>query len=132
MSETSSTESGITSATTSATTSAAVSVQRSPRYVRFLFAGISLGVIIALILTVSFPADPQFSQTQVFGFLVIFTASAGGVLGLVFALVIDRVYSRHVITTTAERTSVNEAPGAGAGAGAPALPAAPSTPATEV
>ena len=106
---------------TSSTESANVTVQRSPRYLRFFFAGIALGVIIALILTVSFPADPQFSQTQVFGFLVIFTASAGGVLGLVFALVIDRVYSRHVITTTAERTTVNEAPAA------PVIPAAPAT-----
>jgi uncharacterized membrane protein len=101
MSETSSTESGITTAS--------VTVQRSPRYMRFFFVGIVLGVIVALILTVSFPADPEFSQTQIFGFLVIFTASAGAVLGLVFALLIDRLYSRHVITTTAERTSINEA-----------------------
>ena len=93
---------------TSSTETANVTVQRSPRYLRFFFVGIALGVIVALILTFSFPADPQFSQTQVFGFLVIFTATIGGVLGLVFALVVDRVYSRHVITTTAERTSVND------------------------
>lgn len=106
MSETSSTESG-TAATATSTT---VTVQRSPRYLRFFFAGIALGVIVALILTFSFPADPQFSQTQVFGFLVIFTGIGGGVLGLVFALLVDRVYSRHVIETTAERTTVNESP----------------------
>ena len=104
MSDQSSTESGITTAN--------VTVQRSPRYLRFFFVGISIGVIVALILTFSFPADPQFTQTQVFGFLVIFTGIGGGVLGLVFALVVDRVYSRHVITTTAERTVVNEAPAA--------------------
>ena len=117
---------------TSSTESATVTVQRSPRYMRFFFVGVALGVIVALILTVSFPADPQFSQTQVFGFLVIFTASIGAVLGLVFALIVDRVYSRHVIETTAERTTVREAPVAGAGAGADAdaagANAAPATP----
>ena len=117
MSETSSTESGITTAS--------VTVQRSPRYLRFFFVGVSLGVIVALILTVAFPTDPQFSQTQVFGFLVIFTGAGGAVLGLVFALVVDRVYSRHVIETSAERTSVNEAPAADVSA--PATPAAPTT-----
>jgi len=95
---------------TSSTESANVTVQRSPRYLRFFFVGIALGVIVALILTFSFPTDPQFSQTQVFGFLVIFTGIGGGVLGLVFALLVDRVYSRHVITTTAERTTVTENP----------------------
>ena len=95
---------------TSSTESAPVTVQRSPRYLRFFFVGVSLGVIVALILTFSFPTDPQFSQTQVFGFLVIFTGIGGGVLGLVFALLVDRVYSRHVITTQAERTTVTETP----------------------
>ena len=113
MSETSSTESGITTAS--------VTVQRSPRYLRFFFAGVALGVIVALILTFSFPADPQFTQTQVFGFLVIFTGIAGGVLGLVFALVVDRIYSRHGIETTAERTVVNEAPAESAGSDAASI-----------
>jgi hypothetical protein len=113
---------------TSSTESAKVTVQRSPRYLRFFFVGVSLGVIVALILTVAFPTDPQFSQTQVFGFLVIFTGAGGAVLGLVFALVVDRVYSRHVIETSAERTSVNEAPAADVSA--PATPAAPASPTT--
>ena len=95
---------------TSSTESANVTVQRSPRYLRFFFVGVSLGVIVALILTFAFPTDPQFTQTQVFGFLVIFTGTGGAVLGLVFALIVDRVYSRHVIEVTAERTSVNESP----------------------
>lgn len=92
------------------TESANVTVRRSPRYLRFFLVGIILGVLVALILTFSFPADPQFSQTQVFGFLVLFTGTLGGTLGLIFALVVDRVYSRHVIQATAEHTSVNEAP----------------------
>lgn len=102
MSESSSSEPG--------TSSANVTVQRSPRYLRFFFVGVSLGIIVALILTFSFPADPEFTQTQVFGFLVIFTSSIGAVLGLVFALLVDRLYSRHVIEVVAERTSVNETP----------------------
>jgi hypothetical protein len=99
---------------TSNTESANVTVQRSPRYLRFFLVGIIVGVLVALILTFSFPGDAQFSQTQVFGFLVLITSAVGGTLGLIFALVVDRVYSRHVVTATAERTTVNEAPGASA------------------
>jgi hypothetical protein len=104
MSESSSPESGSTSANTN------VTVRRSPRYQRFFFVGVSLGIVVAIILTFAFPADPQFSPTQVFGFLAIFTASIGAVLGLVFALLVDRLYSRHVIEAVAERTSMNEKP----------------------
>jgi uncharacterized membrane protein (DUF485 family) len=117
---------------TFSTESANVTVQRSPRYLRFFFVGVALGVIVALILTVSFPPDPQFSQTQVFGFLVIFTGAGGAVLGLVFALIVDRVYSRHVTEATAERTTVREAPGAGAGGAGADADAAPAAPTTEV
>lgn len=106
MSETSSIESGNTAGTSTTT----VTVQRSPRFLRFFFVGVALGVIVALILTVSFPTDPQFTPTQVFGFLVIFTGTGGAVLGLIFALIVDRIYSRHVIETTAERTTISEGP----------------------
>jgi purine-cytosine permease-like protein len=103
-------ESGSTSANTSANVSANVTVRRSPRYQRFFFVGVSLGIVVAIILTFAFPADPQFSSTQVFGFLAIFTASIGAVLGLVFALLVDRLYSRHVIEAVAEHTIMNEKP----------------------
>jgi hypothetical protein len=108
MSESSSSESESGSTSTSANTN--VTVRRSPRYQRFFFVGVSLGIVVAIILTFAFPADPQFSPTQVFGFLAIFTASIGAVLGLVFALLVDRLYSRHVIEAVAERTSMNEKP----------------------
>jgi hypothetical protein len=108
MSESSSSESESESGSTSANTN--VTVRRSPRYQRFFFVGVSLGIVVAIILTFAFPADPQFSPTQVFGFLAIFTASIGAVLGLVFALLVDRLYSRHVIEAVAERTSMNEKP----------------------
>jgi hypothetical protein len=112
MSESSSSESESESESGSTSTSANtnVTVRRSPRYQRFFFVGVSLGIVVAIILTFAFPADPQFSPTQVFGFLAIFTASIGAVLGLVFALLVDRLYSRHVIEAVAERTSMNEKP----------------------
>jgi hypothetical protein len=110
MSESSSSESESESGSTSTSANTNVTVRRSPRYQRFFFVGVSLGIVVAIILTFAFPADPQFSPTQVFGFLAIFTASIGAVLGLVFALLVDRLYSRHVIEAVAERTSMNEKP----------------------
>jgi hypothetical protein len=110
MSESSSSESESESGRTSTSANTNVTVRRSPRYQRFFFVGVSLGIVVAIILTFAFPADPQFSPTQVFGFLAIFTASIGAVLGLVFALLVDRLYSRHVIEAVAERTSMNEKP----------------------
>jgi hypothetical protein len=41
---------------------------------------------------------------------LLFTASIGAVLGLVFALLVDRLYSRHVIEAVAEHTIMNEKP----------------------
>ena len=79
-----------------------VVIRRSPRFLRFFILGIVLGVIVALILTFSFPNTSQFSTTQIFGFLVIICAALGGALGLIFALVFDRIWSRRTIVTTAE------------------------------
>jgi hypothetical protein len=85
-----------------------VIVRRSPKFLTFMFLGIILGIIAALILTFAFPNTSEFTLTQIFGFLVLITGSMGGTLGLVFALLVDRYYSRHVIEATAERTEVND------------------------
>ena len=84
-----------------------VIVRRSPKFLAFMLAGIIVGIVAALILTFAFPNDSQFTLTQIFGFLVLFTGSIGGTLGLVFALIVDRYYTRHVTEVTAEKTEVS-------------------------
>ena len=85
-----------------------VVVRRSPKFLTFMLLGIILGIIAALILTFAFPNTSDLTLTQIFGFLVLITGSVGGTLGLVFALLVDRYYSRHVIEATAERIEVSD------------------------
>jgi uncharacterized membrane protein HdeD (DUF308 family) len=85
-----------------------VTVRRSPKFLAFMIAGIILGIVAALILTFTLPNDSQFTLTQIFGFLLLITGTVGGTLGLVFALIVDRYYSRHVAEATAERTEVTK------------------------
>ncbi len=83
-----------------------VVVRRSPKFLAFMLVGIILGIIAALILTFAFPNTSEFTLTQIFGFLLLITGTVGGTLGLVLALIVDRYYSRHVTTATAEKTEV--------------------------
>ena len=83
-----------------------VTVRRSPKFLAFMLAGIIVGIVAALILTFAFPNDSEFTQTQIFGFMLLITGTLGGTLGLIFALVADRYYSRHVTQATAEHIEV--------------------------
>ena len=85
-----------------------VTVRRSPKFLTFMVVGIIVGIVIALILTFALPNDSQFTLTQIFGFLLLFTGTIGGTLGLVFALIVDRYFSRQVKSATAEKISVTK------------------------
>lgn len=94
---------------TGTTTSSEVSVSRSPRYARFMLAGVLLFALVALILTFSFPQGHGYDAGQVFGFLLLFGAVAGVALGAVVAIVVDRVASRRARTVIADRIDVRAA-----------------------
>ncbi len=85
-----------------------VTVRRSPKYLTFMVTGIILGIIAALILTFALPNESEFTLTQIFGFMLLITGTIGGTLGLVFALIVDRYYSRHVAQATAEHIEVTK------------------------
>jgi uncharacterized membrane protein HdeD (DUF308 family) len=85
-----------------------VTVRRSPKYLTFMVVGIILGIIAALILTFALPNESEFTLTQIFGFMLLITGTGGGTLGLVFALIVDRYFSRHVTSATAEKISVTK------------------------
>lgn len=84
-------------------TQAAVTVHRSPRYARFMLAGVIVFVILALILTYAFPASNEYSRGQVFGYLLLFGGAIGLVLGGAVALVADLVARRRARTVIADR-----------------------------
>ena len=85
-----------------------VVVRRAPKFLTFMVMGIIVGIIVALILTFAFPNTSEFSLTQIFGFLVLITGIVGGTLGLIFALIFDRVFSKRTITVDAERIEVTD------------------------
>jgi hypothetical protein len=84
-------------------TQSAVTVRRSPRYARFMVAGVIVFVILALIFTYAFPAQGQYGQGQVFGFLLLLGGAIGLGVGAIAALVADRLSRRHARTVMADR-----------------------------
>jgi hypothetical protein len=81
---------------------AEVSVRRAPRYYRFMLVGLVVGVLVSLVLTFSFPAQDDFSQLQVFGFIGIFLVAICVALGALLAIVLDRASRRRARTVAAE------------------------------
>ena len=84
-----------------------VTVRRAPRYSRFMTLGALVGAVVALILTMSFPANDDFDRGQVFGFLLLACAAIGLALGALIALLIDRATARRAKTVTAEHETIH-------------------------
>ena len=87
---------------------ATVSVHRAPRYRNFMLLGAIVGVLLALILTISFPENDEYDQVQIFGFLLLGGLALGTTLGAVVALVIDRLIGRSRVSVVADRLRSNE------------------------
>jgi hypothetical protein len=88
-------------------TSDAVSVRRAPRYGRFLTLGAALGAVVALILTMAFPENPDYDKGQVFGFLLLACGAIGVALGALVALLIDRAFTKRAGSGVAEHESTH-------------------------
>ena len=69
-----------------------VSIRRSPKYLSFIILGAVIGIIAALILNAGVP-DSQRSDAPVLGYLVAFLAGAGAALGIIVALLLDRLFA---------------------------------------
>ncbi len=85
-----------------------VVIRRSPRFLRFFILGVIVGIVVALILTFAFPNTSQFTSAQIFGFLVLICGVVGATLGLIFALLLDRIWSKRTVVTTAEHEVENK------------------------
>jgi hypothetical protein len=93
-----------------------VRVRRAPKYGVFLILGGALGLIAAMILTLSFSgtaeASPntgtEYSSMQVFGFVLLICVPVGIAFGAVVALVLDRTVGRrtHEVRVDHERVQL--------------------------
>jgi len=95
-----------------------VRVRRAPKISVFLLLGAALGVLVAMILTFAFngtsEASPntglEYSQGQVFGFLVLICAPIGIALGGILALILDRRSRKHTHEVAVDHESVHVDP----------------------
>ena len=88
--------------------STSVRIRRAPRFSVFLVLGALVGILVALILTASFPIDPRVGFGAVFGYFAIYGFVGGLLVGAVVALILDRVLSRRAksVAVTVDRLQV--------------------------
>ena len=95
-----------------------VRVRRAPKISVFLILGAALGVLVAMILTFAFNGTAEvspntgveYTQGQVFGFLVLICAPIGIALGGIVALILDRRSRRHTHEIAVDHESVHVDP----------------------
>ncbi|WP_166315715.1 potassium transporter Trk [Microbacterium excoecariae] len=93
-----------------------VGVRRSPKYGVFTALGVALGILAAVILATAFDGTTEqspftevsYSQTQAFGFILLWCVPAGIALMMIVALILDRIASRHVRQATVTVDMVDE------------------------
>jgi hypothetical protein len=95
-----------------------VRVRRVPN---FALLGALAGAVVAFVLTVAIPHDPdyarskgypEFSQLQIFGFLLLIGVVLGIAVALAVAIILDRRNDRKGQTVEADRVGVRESPDA--------------------
>lgn len=82
-----------------------VGVRRAPKLGVFLLTGAAVGMIVTLILTGLFPADPGVGFFASFAYFCVFGIPAGLLLGAIVGLLLDWRSRRRVRVVTAERQS---------------------------
>jgi hypothetical protein len=65
-------------------------VHHAPRYRSFLLAGVVVGLLAALAVTLAYPPGVGYSRVQVFGFLAVSGGLLGALLGGGVAVLLDR------------------------------------------
>lgn len=67
-----------------------VSIRRAPKYLPFLLTGGVIGVIVAVVIGLAIPAEQRTAQ-PVITYLIAYLGGIGVVLGIVAALILDRI-----------------------------------------
>lgn len=87
-----------------------VQIRRAPKFANFIVVGASLGLIIALILSIIFD-DPNVDETtwqQAFGYLFLPSVAIGGAVFGIVALILDRVSHNREKMVAAEHIQLVE------------------------
>ncbi len=84
-------------------------IRRAPRFGVFVGVGVVIGIIVAVVLTLSFAADPNVGMLATIGYVSLYGVAAGAVLGAVAALIADRVSRRRAKLVEVERGVVEPA-----------------------
>lgn len=96
-----------------------VRVRRTPKFANFALLGALVGTVIAFVLTIAIPPDaeyararglPEYSQLQVFGFLLLIGVVVGIAVALTVAILLDRRNDRRGRTVEADKVDVHEVP----------------------
>jgi F0F1-type ATP synthase assembly protein I len=85
-----------------------VRIRRAPKFSVFVVLGALVGILLALVLTASFPIDPKVGFGPVFGYFAIYGFVGGILVGCIVALIFDRILSRHpkTVAVTVDRLQV--------------------------
>ncbi|WP_445996474.1 hypothetical protein ACUWEX_12725 [Okibacterium fritillariae] len=78
-------------------------IRRSPRYLNFILLGALLGAIVAFVLTLVFPENPDYSRIQVFGFLLLVCGVIGIALLSLVAILLERTVGRREMRARADK-----------------------------
>lgn len=79
-----------------------VKIRRTPKYLPFLLTGGGLGIIVALLVGFSIP-ETQRTAEPIVTYLVAFFAAIGVGVGIVAALVVDRIFASRSKTLEATK-----------------------------
>lgn len=85
-------------------------IRRAPRLGRFIGLGALLGLIVTIVVTMQYPADPNVGMGATIAYFSLYGVSAGVVLGAVVGLAIDRASRRRSKPITVEHAVVEESP----------------------
>ena len=81
-------------------------LRRAPKYGVFIGVGVVLGLVVAVVLTLAFPADPNVGMVPTVAYVSLYGIAAGGVLGAVVAIIADRTSRRHLRIVEVERGAI--------------------------
>ncbi len=86
---------------------ATVRIRRAPRFSAFIVVGALVGLIVTLILTSLFPADPAVGFAATFGYFALFGVPIGAVIGAFIAILLDRTATRRASEVVAGKLDVH-------------------------
>ncbi len=84
----------------------AARVRRAPRFGAFIGVGAIVGLLVTVIVTTSFEADPSVGMWATVAYMSLYGVTGGVLLGAVAALIADRVSRRRARIVAVERGAV--------------------------